>query len=204
MSCLCATDGDIKYQKERDDMKIPVAKETYHTQCQVFVSNRCWYQIPKGERHHNTSRKRNTSYTMCRGRVQQMVIPNTERNETTWKYQQKEKHIIHNVSLSCATDGDTKYLKERDITIPVVIETYHAHCVVFVCNIWWYQLPKGERHHNTSSNRTYHTHCVMFLCNIWWYQIPKGERRHDNTSSEINLAYIMCHVRVQQMVISTT
>jgi hypothetical protein len=50
---------------------------------------------------------------------------------------------------SCATDGDTKYLKERDdISIPVVKETYHTQCVVFMCNKWWYQIPKGERRHH--------------------------------------------------------
>ena len=59
-------------------MNIPVVKETYHTQCVVFVSIRWGYQIPKGERRYdNTSSKTNISYTMCRVRVQQMVIPIT-------------------------------------------------------------------------------------------------------------------------------
>jgi hypothetical protein len=59
-------------------MTIPVVKETYHTQCIVFVCNRWRYKIPKGERRHeNTSSKRNLSYTKCRVCVQHMVIPNT-------------------------------------------------------------------------------------------------------------------------------
>ena len=37
-------------------------------------------------------------------------------------------------SMLCATDGNTKYLKERDhMTIPVVKETYHTQSVMFVC-----------------------------------------------------------------------
>ena len=59
-------------------MTIPVVKETYHTQCVVFMCNIWCYQIPNRERRHdNTSSNRNISYTVCRVPVQQMVIPNT-------------------------------------------------------------------------------------------------------------------------------
>jgi hypothetical protein len=40
------------------------------------------------------------------------------------------------------------------MTKPVVKNNYHIQCVVFVCNRWWYQIPKGKRRHdNTSSLR---------------------------------------------------
>jgi hypothetical protein len=39
------------------------------------------------------------------------------------------------------------------MTIPVVKETYHIQCVVFVCNRWGYQLPKGERRHDNTSSK---------------------------------------------------
>ena len=40
------------------------------------------------------------------------------------------------------------------MAIPVVEETYNTQCVMFVCNRWCYQIPKGERRHdNTSSKR---------------------------------------------------
>ena len=55
----------------------------------------------------------------------------------TQKKKKKKKKKKNNASCSCATDGDTKYLTERDdMKIPVVKETYHTQCVVFMCNRW--------------------------------------------------------------------
>jgi hypothetical protein len=120
------------------------------------------------------------------------------------------KPIIHNVSCSWATDGDTKYLAERDdMTIPVVKETYHTQCVVFVCNIWWYQIPNGV------------THCVWYVSFTTGIVMSSLSFRYLVSPSVAHEHYTLCmigflyyrgrrrrrtmrHVRMQQMVIPNT
>ena len=39
------------------------------------------------------------------------------------------------------------------MTIPVVKEACHTQCVMFMCNIWRYQIPNGERRHDNTSKK---------------------------------------------------
>jgi hypothetical protein len=187
----------------REDMTIPVVKETYHTQCVVFVCNIWWYQIPKGERRHdNTSSKRNLSYTMYDRFPLLLVLLCRLTPLGIWYH-----HLLHMNATHCVW-----YVS---FTTGIVISSlsffYHTQCVVFVCNRWGYQIPKGERRHdNTSSKgnliticctRTLHIvydrfllllvlSCRLSPLGIWYHHLL-----HTNTT---------CHVREQQMVIPNT
>jgi hypothetical protein len=128
--CSSATDGDTKYLKKWDDMKIPVERETYHTRFLLLLVLSC---LSHSFRYLVSPSVGHEHYISC-------VICFC----FYWYFHVVSLHIIHNVSCSCATDGDTKYLTERDdMTIPVVKKhiihnVYCSSATAICCTRTWH------------------------------------------------------------------
>jgi hypothetical protein len=97
------------------------------------------------------------------------------------------------------------------MTIPVVSETYHTQCVMFVCNRWWYQIHKGVRRHNNLLHLN-NTHYVWYVClllvlscrlsplGIWYHHLLHTNMTHCVWYVSFTTGIVMSSLSVRYLV----